>query len=265
MRLYRGKPCAVCGSCALGRRDGPTGGMVAGMSMAPLVRRAPLAVLALVAVVLALVLAGCEGVVVEGGSGGSGGSGGIGGTPKAGSGSEPSSRKGSGEPQAKEAARYGGVINYGKVNPKTGQRSGITATITPEMIEAADSDELGSEARSSIRPPGFDKLPQRNRARGHLLGRQLGGSGDGAANPVALYQRAANSPVMRDYETMVAKAAEAGEIIQYEVKPIYGGPGDTGAPRAIRIKATGDHGFKLDVEIANTVKAAVKEYVSPRG
>lgn len=233
---------------------------MAGMSMAPLVRRAPLAVLALVAVVLAVVLAGCEGIVVEGGSGGIGGAGGA---RKAGS--EPSTRKGSGEPQAREAGRYGGVINYGNVNPKTGQRSGITATITPGMIEAADKDELGSEARSSIRPPGFDKLPQRNRARGHLLGRQLGGSGDVAANLVALYQRAANSPVMRDYETMVAKAAEAGEIIQYEVKPIYDGPGDTGAPRAIRIKAAGDHGLQLDVEIANTVKAAVKEYVSPPG
>jgi DNA/RNA non-specific endonuclease len=229
---------------------------VAGMSIAPRARRAPLALLVLVAVVLAL--AGCEGIVVEGGSGGAGG---AGGTPKAGS--QPTTRKGSAEAAARAAARYGGVINYGKVDRKTGQRSGITATITPEMVEAAEKDELGSAARSSIRPPGFDKLPQRNRARGHLLGRQLGGSGDVAANLVAMYQRAANSPVMRDYETLVAKAAEAGETIRYEVKPLYDGPGDTGAPRAIRIKAAGDHGFRLDVEIANTVKATVKEYVAP--
>jgi hypothetical protein len=229
---------------------------VAGMSIAPRARRAPLAPLALlVLVAVVLALAGCEGIVVEGGSGGTGG------TPKAGS--QPTARKGSAEAAARAAARYGGVINYGKVDRKTGQRSGITATITPEMVEAAEKDELGSAARSSIRPPGFDKLPQRNRARGHLLGRQLGGSGDVAANLVALYQRAANSPVMRDYETLVAKAAEAGETIRYEVKPLYDGPGDTGAPRAIRIRAAGDHGFRLDVEIANTVKATVKEHVAP--
>jgi hypothetical protein len=216
---------------------------------------------ALLLAVVAVVLAGCEGIVIEDGTGG--GAGGSGGSGKSTSG--PKTRDGSAEADAKAAERYGGVINYGKVDPKTGQRSGITATITPEMVAAAEKDELGSEARSSIRPPGFDKLPQRNRARGHLLGRQLGGSGDVAANLVALYQKAANSPVMRDYETMVAKAVEAGETIEYEVKPIYRSASYTGAPRAIRIKARGDHGFRLDVQIANTVKAAVKEFVSPSG
>ena len=44
-------------------------------------------------------------------------------------------------------------------------------------------------------------------SRGHLLGRQLGGSGEVAGNLVALYQRRANSPVMRDYESAVAEAS----------------------------------------------------------
>jgi hypothetical protein len=214
-------------------------------------------VLLLVLAALCLSLTACEGVVIDDGGGGAGGAGGQA--------SKPKSRSASSEAEAREAERYGGKINYGKVDPTTGQRSGITATITPGMVRAAEKDELGSPAKSSIRPPGFDKLPSRNRARGHLLGRQLGGSGDLAANLVALYQRAANSPVMRDYETMVANAVEDGETIDYEVTPVYDGPTDKGAPRAIRIKAKGDHGFRLDVQIANTVKATVKEYVSPPG
>ena len=232
-----------------GRRD------VVGMSVTP---RAGLMRLVLVLVLAAvcLSLTACEGVVID--SGGSGGGGGAGGQS-----SKPKSRGGSREAEARAAERYGGSIDYGKVDPKTGQRSGIRATITPGMVRAAEKDELGSPAKSSIRPPGFDQLPSRNRARGHLLGRQLGGTGDLESNLVALYQRAANSPVMRDYETMVANAVEDGETIDYEVTPIYDGPRDKGAPRAIRIKATGDHGFRLDVQIANTVKATVKEYVSP--
>jgi DNA/RNA non-specific endonuclease len=199
--------------------------------------------------VVGLVLGGCEGLVVEGGGSGAG--------------RAPETQRGSDEPDARAAARYGGVINYGHIDRDNGQRSGITATITPGMVKAAERDDLGSEPRSSIRPPGFDMLPQRNRARGHLLGRQLGGSGDIASNLVALYQRAANSPVMRDYETLVADAVEAGETVEYEVRPIYNGVADAGPPRAIRIIASGDRGLRFDVEIANTPQARVKEYEAP--
>ncbi len=159
--------------------------------------------------------------------------------------------------------RLGGTVDYGRVDPRTGQRSGITATITPAMIAAAERDELGSEAEESIRPPGFTELPSRNRARGHLLGRQLGGSGQIAGNLVAMYQSRANSPVMRDYETMVADAAQAGETIRYEVRPLYTSPTARGAPRAVRIRATGNRGFRMGVEVANTPQAAVREYIPP--
>jgi DNA/RNA non-specific endonuclease len=159
--------------------------------------------------------------------------------------------------------RLGGAVDYGRVDPATGQRSGVTATITAAMVDAAAEDELGSAADPDIRPPGFDRLPARNRARGHLLGRQLGGSGDLEANLVALYQSRANSPVMRDYEGAVADAAQAGETIQYTVRPLYGSRTSTGAPRAIRITATGDAGFRLDVTVANTPQATVTEAVPP--
>jgi hypothetical protein len=156
-------------------------------------------------------------------------------------------------------ARLGGKVDYGHVDPATGQRSGVRATITPAMVAAAAHDELGSAADPNIRPAGLDQLPARNRARAHLLGRQLGGTGDLPANLVALYQTRANSPVMRDYEATVAEAARAGETIRYNVRPIYPSPSYRGAPSAIRITATGDHGFRLQVTIANTPQAAVKE------
>ena len=161
--------------------------------------------------------------------------------------------------------RLGGTVDYGRVNPATGQRSGIRATITPAMVAAADRDRLGSAADPSIRPPGFDRLPARNHARGHLLGRQLGGSGDLTANLVALYQTRANSPVMRDYETMVAEAVRAGETVRYAVRPVYPSRTANGAPSAIRITATGDRGFRLDVTVANTPEATVEETIVPAG
>jgi DNA/RNA non-specific endonuclease len=159
--------------------------------------------------------------------------------------------------------RLGGAVDYGTVNAATGQRSGIRATITPAMVAAAGREELGSPADPDIRPPGYDRLPARNRARGHLLGRQLGGSGAVAANLVAMYQTRANSPVMRDYETPVAEAVRKGETVRYAVRPIYGSRTADGAPAAIRITATGDRGLRLDVTVANTPDAAVTETVAP--
>ena len=159
--------------------------------------------------------------------------------------------------------RLGGAVQYGHVDPATGQRSGVSATITPAMVAAAARDELGSAADPSIRPPGLDQLPARNRARAHLLGRQLGGTGDLPANLVALYQSRANTPVMRDYESAVAEAARAGEVIRYAVDPRYPDATFEGAPSAIRITASGDHGFRLDVTIADTAEAAVTEAVTP--
>jgi hypothetical protein len=182
-----------------------------------------------------------------------------GGTPPAPPNPTQQSRRTDGPADIAAVRRLGGTVDYGHVDLVTGQRSGIRALITPAMVAAAARDELGSAAASTIRPPGFDQLPTRNRARGHLLGRQLGGSGDQAANLVALYQTRANSPVMRDYETAVA---EAVQMIRYAVRPIYPSRTSNGAPTAIRITATGNRGFGLDVTIANTAEAAVKEAIT---
>ena len=84
-----------------------------------------------------------------------------------------------------------------------------------------------------------------------------------AANLVALYQTRANSPVMRDYESAVAEAVQAGETVRYTVRPLYPSRTHNGAPSAIRIVASGDRGFRLDVTVANTPEAAVTETVAP--
>jgi DNA/RNA non-specific endonuclease len=181
---------------------------------------------------------------------------------------EPTRRPPSADGPADNSAairRLGGKVDYGRVDPATGQRSGVTATITRAMVAAAADDRLGSPADPDIRPPGYDRLPSRNRARGHLLGRQLGGSGDLEANLVALYQSRANSPVMRDYETAVAEAVRAGETVRYAVRPLYASRTSDGAPAAIRVTAAGDRGFRMDVTIANTPQAAVKEAIPPPG
>jgi DNA/RNA non-specific endonuclease len=195
------------------------------------------------------------------------GDGGQGGRPGDGI---PSGPGGSDRPGADDLAantrairQLGGSVDYGTVDRATGQRSGIVATITPRMVAAAARDQVGSEPEESIRPPGFAQLPSRNRARGHLLGRQLGGSGEVASNLVALYQERANSPVMRDYETMVADAVRDGQTVRYRVQPLYASRSDPGAPRAVRLQAVGDHGFRLDVQIANTPRAPVKVAVIP--
>jgi DNA/RNA non-specific endonuclease len=155
--------------------------------------------------------------------------------------------------------RLGGEVDYGTVAP-TGERSGITARITPAMVEAAGDGEVGSPPDPDIRPPGFEDLPARNRSRGHLLGRQLAGSGKVDANLVALFQNRANSPVMSGYEGMVADAARAGQTIQYAVTPEYD---DGGLPERVRLKATGDRGFRFEVVIENSRRAPVEEIIPP--
>ncbi|WP_353944337.1 DNA/RNA non-specific endonuclease [Streptomyces sp. HUAS MG91] len=56
--------------------------------------------------------------------------------------------------------------------------------------------------------------------RGHLLARQLGGSGTDRRNLVPLY-RNANSPVMSGAEQRIADAIAAGNTVYYSSIPIY--------------------------------------------
>jgi RHS repeat-associated protein len=135
----------------------------------------------------------------------------------------------------------GGSIDYGTYD-SLGRPTGVRATITDDMIGT------GTPANRSIEPPGWDQMGA-NRARGHLLGRQLGGSGDEPLNLVSMEQTPANSPVMRDFESQTRAAVEGGQTVEYSSTPIYNG--DNPIPQGITIRAQGSGGFDQWVTVLN--------------
>lgn len=95
---------------------------------------------------------------------------------------------------------------------------------TAEALIKKDMVNTGTSAKQEIKPPGFiSGLDPHNHSRGHLIGRQMGGSGDDPRNLVTLYQNPVNTPYMTKYENMVRKAADNGETIRYRVAPVYDG------------------------------------------
>ena len=132
-------------------------------------------------------------------------------------------------------------IHYGELD-SLGRATGVDATITVDMVGT------GTPAKSSIKPAGFGGQ-KAGHARGHLLGNQLGGAGDDPRNLTTLFQNPVNHPVMSSVEGSVRKAVEAGEVVQYSVKPIY--EGNTLIPSGVTIKAEGDKGFYIYQTILN--------------
>ncbi len=118
-----------------------------------------------------------------------------------------------------------GWIHYGELD-SLGRPTAANALITPKMVGT------GTGASQEIKPPGFiSGLDPHNHSRGHLIGKQLGGTGEDLKNLVTLYQNPVNTPFMTKYENMVRKAADDGETIRYRVTPIY--EGDIGMPTAV--------------------------------
>lgn len=110
-----------------------------------------------------------------------------------------------------------GWITYHELD-SLGRATGADALLKPDMVNT------GTSANQSIRPPGFisGKEPY-DHSRGHLIGRQLGGTGDDSRNLTTLYQTPVNSPYMTKYENQIRKAMDDGETIRYRVTPIYEG------------------------------------------
>jgi DNA/RNA non-specific endonuclease/Bacterial TSP3 repeat len=124
-----------------------------------------------------------------------------------------------------------------------GRTTGAAATITKDMLGT------GTDALRTIRPAGF--TAGSGQARGHLIAKQLGGSGRDPRNLTTLYQTPVNSPVMRDFEQSVANAVRGGQSVRYEVVPIY--RGSELIPRGITLRATGNGGFRLHVTVLNRI------------
>jgi hypothetical protein len=135
---------------------------------------------------------------------------------------------------ASKAARLGVDIYYGA--------RGVEATLTAEMIGT------GTRAASRIRPPGF-LGEAAGHARGHLLGRNLGGSGTEARNLVTLFQNPTNTPVMSGIERQIANAVKGGETVNFGAMPIYAAGRDI--PLGVTIVAEGSNGFSLALAVLN--------------
>ena len=120
----------------------------------------------------------------------------------------------------------GSAIRYGPLD-ELGRPTGIKATLR--------RGELVGGSEAEFTPTGFEG--EHDHARGHLLGKQLGGSGSDPRNIAILYQTGANNPAMRDLETIVRKAVKRGNVVEYEVIPIF--LGDSNLPAGVRIKAEG--------------------------
>ncbi|MFC5099862.1 polymorphic toxin-type HINT domain-containing protein [Kibdelosporangium philippinense] len=85
------------------------------------------------------------------------------------------------DPGCKQDPTWGGAVKW--TTDGSGRPTTMSATLTKQMIGE------GTSADSDIRPPGFaGGRPIGDHARGHLLGKQLGGSGDIAENLVTLFQ-----------------------------------------------------------------------------
>lgn len=135
----------------------------------------------------------------------------------------------------------GGLIDYGSVD-SIGRRSGIEAYLTPAMVGT------GTEVKKGIYPPGYHRGAGVH-ARGHLLARQLGGSGSVESNLVTLFQNPVNHPIMSGFEGKVRKLLEAGEDVLYSSKPIY--RGNSAVPSAVSITAESSSGKILSIFIPN--------------
>ncbi len=134
-----------------------------------------------------------------------------------------------------------GWVHYGEADD-FGRPTTANALIKPDMIGT------GTGAKQEIKPPGFiSGLDPHNHSRGHLIGRQLGGSGDEAMNLVTLYQNPVNTPFMTKYENMVRKAADNGETIRYRVIPIY--EGDIGMPAGVQMEGKSLNSTTIDFNV----------------
>ena len=96
-----------------------------------------------------------------------------------------------------------------------GRPTGGFAEVTSSTIGT------GSNASSSIRPPGFiDGRHPHHQERGHLIANNHGGSGKDARNLVTITD-GTNHPGMTRHENKVTRHVNAGNTVLIEVKPNY--------------------------------------------
>ncbi|MFE7599239.1 DNRLRE domain-containing protein [Streptomyces sp. NPDC057494] len=139
---------------------------------------------------------------------------------------------GQGRAQGGRACLTAGDYNYEKDDGSDafpGVTSKIFGTRTQLPIDWSNVPK-GYYSRKNADRQGLDYVQ-----RGHLIGKQLGGSGTDMRNLVPLYNEA-NSPVMASFENEVAARVKAGETIYYQSDANY--VGDSPIPASISIRWT---------------------------
>jgi RHS repeat-associated protein len=138
---------------------------------------------------------------------------------------------------------WGGRVTF--TRDEHGRPYEMNAIITRDMLDE------GTHARNSLEPPGF-LGGDYNQARGHMLARMLGGSGDTLDNLFTITQNPTNSPDMRDHEQDIYNAVkDNGEVITYNVYLEYSDDLPDSVPKYIQLEAHGTKGFALDQLLDN--------------
>jgi RHS repeat-associated protein len=141
---------------------------------------------------------------------------------------------------------WGGRVTF--TRDEHGRPYEMNAIITRDMLDE------GTKANDSLHPPGF-MGGEHNQARGHMLAKMLGGSGDTLDNLFTITQRPTNSPEMRDWEQDIYNAASKGEVIKYNVYLEYTDDLKDSVPKYIQHEAEGNRGFKMDLPMINPAHA----------
>lgn len=134
-------------------------------------------------------------------------------------------------------------IRYADLNSE-GQATGVTATLTAPLLGT------GSKAYWRLKPPGWQGDGRTFKEdRGHLLGSQLGGTGQDMRNLVTQTHKPANTPHMSTFEDGIARRVRAGEVVEYAAKPLYQ-PGGL-PPSTIVLTAHGSRGAPVGLVVEN--------------
>ncbi|WP_406204350.1 polymorphic toxin-type HINT domain-containing protein [Kitasatospora sp. NBC_01560] len=133
-------------------------------------------------------------------------------------------------------------------------RAGVAyAEVSPQVLADAKARTIGSEPSQGKRnaPAEFIKLGGGNAgwSKGHLIGRQFGGSGKDLRNIVTQTQAQNNGPIAT-VEDLIAKHVEnTGNTVIMSVTPHYDNPGALAT--RITIEAVDDFGWTLKKTLSN--------------
>ncbi|SFL68263.1 RHS repeat-associated core domain-containing protein [Streptomyces pini] len=143
---------------------------------------------------------------------------------------------------------WGGRVTF--TRDQHGRPYEMNATVTRDMLDE------GTDARQSLRPPGF-LGGDYNQARGHILANMLGGSGDTLDNLFTITQNPTNSPEMRDLEQAIYDAVKKdGKIVTYNVYLEYSDDQKDSVPKYIQLEAYDQKGKTIvDTSLENPAHA----------